>query len=58
MDSLEVAEEITDQFDDELFGQEAMEFAADWSVSVTPIFDAQQKLWIFNQKLKYFKSPR
>jgi len=40
MDSLEVPEEIIDQFDDEISDQEAKEFIADWSVTVALPSDA------------------
>ena len=52
MDSLVVSEEIIDQFDDEISGQEALEFFADWSVSATYIMSLTRTkiLNAFNQK--------
>ena len=43
MDSLEVAEEVIDQFDDEISAQEALEFVTDWSVSY-PVFGVHKTL--------------
>ena len=50
MDSLVVAKDIIDQFDDEISGQEAMEIIADWSFAVsstrTPDKTKTKKIWI------------
>ena len=60
MDSLVLAEEIIDQFDDEISGQEALEFVAAWSVSSTYTMSLTRTkiLNAFNQKLKYFKTAQ
>ena len=42
MDSEEAAEEIIDKVDNETIDYKAMESIADWSVSATPVFDAQK----------------
>ena len=42
MNSEEADEEIIDQVDDEIISNKAMESIADWSVSATPVFDAQK----------------
>ena len=57
MDSLEVTEEIIDQVDDEISGQEALEFVADWSVISSSVIDAQQKLWISSTKKLDLSKP-
>ena len=63
MDSLEVVQEIIDQFDDEISGQEALEFAADWSVTsgegIKQAFTRHFTKSIFDiQKSKLWKSHR
>ena len=60
MDSLEVAEEIIDQFDDEISGQKSPESAVDRNVTC-PYFSlwrSTKTLNFFNQNLKYFKTIR
>ena len=62
MDSLVVAKDIIDQFDDEISGQEAMESIADWtdwSVAVsstrTPDKTKTKNIWISRSKI--FQNP-
>ena len=61
MDSLVVSEEIIDQFDDEISGQEALEFFADWSFSATVqylhyVFDANKNFECIQPKIEIFQN--
>ena len=50
MELLEDTKDIFETIDEEIVDQEATELIADWTVSSTPVYEAQNKLYISSTK--------